>query len=205
MTSLFAALVLAQRSDLIESFSFDWIDRQDQYVLSCSLVKGKDKGEILIELSRNGEELWEKTESVTQPLPESSEVVILKASTSSSDRLLAVEVNRVNWKSCYVFLCTARAGFLQGFTYRGSRADSIEFARDSFGTVAFMTTYDRYIGGKGKSVYQNGALLDRWEQVRSFKLTPRGFLNESTRYRLVPKDGGLISEKNFAWRTDWTK
>jgi len=205
VVSFIAAFLINQPSDLLESFSYDWYDQLEHYELNCVVIQGEKQGEIQIELRKDGEELWRKVKTVIEPLSDPSEPVVLRSATGSSDRVLIIDVNRKNWTDSYVLLCTQLAGFDFGFSYRNTRANVMEFQRDSLGMVTYVTTYDKFITGKPKSVKQNGKLLDRWEQVKTHKLTSKGFQAYSTKYRLINVTGGGILEKNFMWRTDWEK
>lgn len=205
VVSLIAALLIHQPSDLLESYSYEWYEQLEHYELNCVVIQGKEKGEIQVELRKDGADLWRKVSTIIEPLSDPSVSVVLRSATSSSDRVLIIDVNRKNWMDSYVVLCTQQAGFDFGFSYRNSRANVMEFARDSFGMVTLVTTYDKYITGKEKNVKQNGESLNRWEQVKTHRLTPKGFQPYSTKYRLIPVTGGGIPEKNFMWRTDWEK
>ncbi|MBX3115514.1 MAG: hypothetical protein KF836_13190 [Fimbriimonadaceae bacterium] len=205
MVSLIAALLISPTSDLLESFSYEWADQLDQFELNCVVIQGKDKGEIQVELRKNGEEMWRRIKTVIEPLSNPSQSVVLRSATASGDRVLIIDINRKSWFDSYVVLCTQSAGYDFGFSYRNSRANVMEFTRDSFGMVTAVTTYDKFITGKPKSVKQNGEILDRWEQVKTHKLTSKGFQPYSTKYRLINVTGGGIPEKNYMWRSDWEK
>lgn len=205
MISLIAALVISPQADLLESFSYEWQDQLEKYQLNCTVVQGEKTGEIEVELANAEQSLWKKTTTILEPLSKPSESVIIRAGSGSRDRIVIITIERNNWNYSYIVHCTPQGGFDTSFSYRGPRANFMKFERDSFGMAKTMTTYDKFVGGKAASVKQNGVTLSRWEQVRTQRITPKGFQFVSSRFRLVPPNGGGIAEKNFAWRAVWEK
>lgn len=156
-------------------------------------------------VSKNGKDIWNASEilqhsPITADIREEPQAVALRIARDDRDRLIVLDVPIPDWSQTIFWIVGTKKASPLVIRYRDERSNVVKFMRNRKGGISQLIIYDRWIGGTSqKPSVRGGVVLDRFEEVRSYRPTPEGIVKFWQKKRVVPPTGGGLAETNYAW------
>lgn len=144
----------------------------------------------------NGRMLWNTARTTEGPLNESPQLRLIgRAGPSVLNLSLAVP----NWNETWLWVASTEKTRPVVIRHRSEERNVIVPVLQKNDSVGRIIVYDKWIGGTPRSRKRNGKILDRWEQVTTYRVSKSGFTVVSVRNRLIRNEAGGPADRNHLY------